>query len=128
MSASANWAFDATHASKSQFAKFNKNHPNEYASLFANLAKIQGLLRGGHKIGGFHVNFFRSEGNEVYRIGQTGVPGSLESRLYLYPDSEFQILHILEIGEKTGQQADIKSAKKKVLEIQKQKSAGNPAT
>ncbi len=128
MSTHANWAFEATHASKNQFVKFNKNHPDEYASLFANLAKIQGLLRSGHKVGGFHVNFFRSEGHEVYRIGQTGVPGALESRLYVYPDSESKTLHILEIGEKSGQQADIKSAKKKVVEIQKQKSAGKSAT
>lgn len=87
MSTPANRALDATHASKNQFAKFNKNHPDEYSSLFANLAKIQGLLRGGHKVGGFHVNFFRSEGDGVYRIGQTGVPGALESRLYVYPDN-----------------------------------------
>ena len=124
----ANWALDATHASKNQFAKFNKNHPDEYSSLFANLAKIQGLLRGGHKVGGFHVNFFRSEGDGVYRIGQTGVPGALESRLYVYPDTASQILHVLEIGEKSGQQADIKSAKKKVQEIQKQKAADQSAT
>lgn len=128
MSTTADWALDATHANKNQFAKFNKNHPNEYTSLFANLSKIQGLFRSGHKVGGFHVNFFRSEGEGVYRIGQTGVPGALESRLYVYPDSESQLLHILEIGEKSGQQADIKNAKKKVLEIQKQKSAGESAT
>ena len=128
MSKPANWALDATHASKNQFAKFNKNHPDEYTSLFANLDKIQGLLRAGHKVGGFHVNFFRSEGDGVYRIGQTGVPGALESRLYVYPDNESQILHILEIGEKSGQQADIKSAKKKVQEIQKQNAAGKSAT
>ncbi|EIP99437.1 hypothetical protein OpiT1DRAFT_03954 [Opitutaceae bacterium TAV1] len=116
----ANWSLDIGHASKSQFAKFQKNHPKEFTSLFANLEKIMGLLRAGNKVGGFHVRFFRSEGGEVYRIGQTGVPGALESRLYVYPDTELKIMHVLEIGGKTGQQADIRSARKKVIEIQKQ--------
>lgn len=56
------------------------------------------------------------------------MPGALESRLYVYPDTDSQTLHILEIGEKSGQQADIKSAKKKILEIQKQKPADKSAT
>lgn len=116
---SADWKLNTEHAVKACFESFAADHTREYASLFANLEKIMGLLKSGNKVGGFHVNFFRSEGGGVYRIGQTGVPSAKESRLYLYPDNDSRIMYIISIGTKDGQQDDINKAKETVEQIRK---------
>ena len=122
MDTHSNWSINTTFAAKKQFEKFNKHHPREFDSLFANLDKIFLLLRDGNKVGAFHVNFFRSEGDGLYRIGQTGVSHALESRLYIYPDPETRILHVLGIGGKAQQQDDIATAKKHIETIRKTSS------
>jgi len=68
------------------------------------------LLRAGHKLGSFQVGFFRSEREGVYRIGQTGVPSAKESRLYVFPNAEQQVMYVLTIGTKEGQAEDINEA------------------
>src|SRR5688572_16924829 len=115
----ADWMLNTEHAVKTRFERFAADHPREYASLFANLDKIMGLLKSGNKVGGFNVNFFRSEGGGVYRIGQTGVPSAKESRLYLYPDNDTRVMYIIDIGTKDAQQEDINKAKEAVERIRK---------
>jgi hypothetical protein len=117
------WELSAEYASKGQFSKFQKSYPREYASLFANLNKINNLLEAGNKIGGFHVGFFRSEGGDVYRIGQTGVPSAKESRLYVFPDQQNRIMHVLGVGTKDDQDGDINNAKDIVRKIRQSREA-----
>jgi hypothetical protein len=114
------WDLRDDQANKAAFPKFYKRHRREYGSLFTNLDKILKLLNAGNKIGGFQVGFFRSEGAGVYRIGQTGVPGAKESRLYVFPDQETKTMHILEIGTKDTQTADINEAKNTVKRIRQE--------
>jgi hypothetical protein len=104
------WRIDIAHASPGKFKKFAGKYGREYASLFANLDKIMGLLAGGQKLGSFQVGFFRSEREGVYRIGQTGVRSAKESRLYVYPDEQKRIMYVLNIGTKEGQAEDINEA------------------
>jgi len=104
------WQINTAHASPGRFKKFAGKHAREYASLFANLDKIMGLLAAGQKPGSFQVGFFRSEREGVYRIGQTGVPSAKESRLYVYPDEQNRIMYVLNIGTKEGQAEDINEA------------------
>ena len=113
------WQLNTDHAIKNRFKKLNADHPKEYASLFSNLKKIKDLLDQGSKVGGFNVGFFRSEGGGVYRIGQTGVRDAKESRLYVYPDQERQIMYVLTAGTKDEQSDDVKSAKHTVTDIRK---------
>jgi hypothetical protein len=114
------WQIDTAYASPGRFKRFAGKHPREYESLFANLEKILRLLRAGNKIGGFGVGFFRSEGGEVYRIGQTGVESAKESRLYVYPDEPRHVMYILNIGDKDSQRDDINGSKNIVGTIKKE--------
>lgn len=114
------WQTDTAYASAGKFSRFAKKCAAEYDSLFANLEKIMRLLRAGHKIGGFSIGFFRSEGDGVYRIGQTSVRAARESRLYIYPDEAKRIMHILTVGDKKTQQDDINEAKRAVKHIKSQ--------
>jgi hypothetical protein len=114
------WQIDNGHANRKRFEKFAGSHPREYDSLFANLEKVMRLLRAGHKIGGFQIKFFRSESDGLFRIGQTSVQGAKESRLYVYPDQEKRLMHVLNIGDKDGQSADINTAKDLIKIIRKE--------
>ena len=58
------------------------------------------LLNGGSKFGSFKVGFFRSEGKDLYRIGQTGVKNAQEIRLYICPNAEKSIMFLLALGTK----------------------------
>jgi hypothetical protein len=111
------WQLNDEYANKAQFEKFAAKYPREFASLFANLAKIIGLLRSGNKMGGFQVGFFRSEGVGVHRVGQTGVPSAKESRLYVYPEPAGLKMFILGVGTKDTQQTDIALAQVTVVRI-----------
>ena len=113
------WQIENSHAVGSKFKKFAAKHPAEFDSLFANLEKIMRLLRTGNKIGGFRVNFFRSEGEGVYRIGQSGVSHAKESRLYVYPDEQARLVYFLTVGDKDSQGTDINEAKEIARSIKK---------
>ncbi len=113
------WHLNLDHASKVQFEKFHANHPREYASLFNNLQKVVRLLDGGAKLGSFQLGFFRSEGEGVYRIGQTAVPYAKESRLYVMPEETSRTIFLISIGTKETQSEDINSSKEIAREIRK---------
>ena len=113
------WMLNVEYATKSQFKKFRKNHPEEYNSCFTNLDKVKSLLDSGHKLKEFQIGFFRSEGGNLYRVGQSGVVAAKESRLYVYPSEAEQKIYILQIGTKETQQQDIKKAKQLIKNIKK---------
>jgi hypothetical protein len=115
------WQLDLGYASTGKFERFNKKHGREFDSLFINLNKILGVLKSGHKIGSFQIGFFRSEGDGLYRIGQTSVRSAKESRLYVYPDQQTQTMYILSIGVKESQSQDINDAKASIKVIRKQR-------
>lgn len=73
----------------------------ELAACFSNLDHIVALLNRYKNIGAFQVGFFRSEGENVYRIGQTGVKHAVETRLYVYVYTTGHTVYILTIGDKT---------------------------
>jgi putative component of toxin-antitoxin plasmid stabilization module len=113
------WPIENDYAILGKFKRFAKDYARENESLFANLDKVLRILRQGHKMGSFQIGFFRSEGDGVFRIGQTGVESAKESRLYVYPDIQNQVMYILTIGIKDRQSEDINEAKAIVNQIKK---------
>jgi hypothetical protein len=107
------WSIDTTHASTAAFGRYRKKHPAEYAAVFGNLGRVLGFLAGGQRIGGFQVSFLRSEGGDVYRIGQTGVKSAHETRLYVHFSERESVAYVLEVGDKDSQPRDIKAARAK---------------
>ncbi len=102
---------------KKQCKQMGRNHPAEFASCMLNLGKVLDELNTGRKIGGFSFNFFRSEGNGVYRIGQSSVKSPCEMRLYVYPDETSKTMFLLTIGDKNTQQKDIQACHEKADEL-----------
>ena len=106
-----NWEQIAQHAIRSAFKKYAKKHRAEYESCFENLDRVMEVLSKGHAWGSFQLGFLRSEGDGVFRIGQTGVPHARETRLYVYVDADQCQIFLLTIGDKDSQQDDLLQAK-----------------
>ncbi len=105
------WITNDDLAERSRFKDFNKKHPREFAACFANLAHVVELLNSSGAPGAFQVGFFRSEGENIYRIGQTGVKHAVETRLYVYVYTQGHMVYVLTIGDKTQQADDIRRCK-----------------
>ena len=103
-----NWTVHDDLAERSRFKEYNRKHPREYAACFANLSQLVALLRQFGGIKGFQVGFLRSEGQGVYRIGQTGVKHARETRLYVHIDETARVVRVLTIGDKDSQSDDIR--------------------
>ena len=95
-------------AERGRFKDYNKKHPQEYAACFDNLNQVVELLGRFGGVKGFQVGFFRSEGKNVYRIGQTGVKHAQETRLFVHIDEVSRIVRVLTIGDKSSEKDDIR--------------------
>ena len=115
------WGFSDGLASGNQFKHFRKKHPREYVSCFANLEKVRLLLSEGHTMGQLSLGFLGSEGEGLWRVGQSKVPHAKETRLYVFAEEETKTLHILGIGTKETQARDIKEAKETIRKAFKKK-------
>jgi hypothetical protein len=106
---------------------YEKNRPRELGAINENLAKYLAALNNGAKPLQIKDGAIRSEGGDVYRISQHGSTfGKLaETRLYVYPDVEASVLHLLTIGDKRTQSEDIQFGKECVKAIKKQKAQQN---
>ncbi len=102
------WVVDSGLAERSRFKAYNKKHPNEYAACFVNLDVVMALLNQFGGVKGFQLGFFRSEGKNVYRIGQTGVKHAKETRLFIHVDESNRCVRILTIGDKDSQPEDLR--------------------
>ncbi len=108
------WGLSNDLAERNRFKDFNKKHPREYVACFANLDHVVKLLNSSGGPGAFQVGFFRSEGEGIYRIGQTGVKHAVETRLYVYVYTKGHTVYVLTIGDKTQQADDIRRCKERV--------------
>jgi hypothetical protein len=119
------WKLDKQWAEQSRLSDFNQKHPAEYAACFVNLDRTLSMLVQHKGPTGFHVGFFRSEGQGVFRIGQTGVAHAVETRLYVYLLLDHKTIYVLTIGDKTQQKDDIKRCKRLAKRIASGESNGN---
>jgi len=113
------WEISDDLAERNRFKVFGKKHPMELAACFSNLDHIVALLNRHGNIRSFQVGFFRSEGENVYRISQTGVKHAAETRLYVYVYTVGHTVYVLTIGDKTQQADDIRRCKEAVRKFEK---------
>lgn len=113
------WEISNDFATENRFKKFAENHPREFDSCGTNLQRLSSHLNSGIQLSVLaqNLSFFRSEGDGLFRIGQTGIRSAKESRLYICPHEPSKTIFILEIGTKETQRADIASSKKTIKQI-----------
>ena len=115
MNEKAEWVVKNDYADKNRFKKYMKKHHDEVASCATNLERLQQFLNNGGTLQqAMTFGYFGSEGNDVYRIGQTCLKSARETRLYIYAKIAGPEIQVLTIGDKSTQKEDIKNCKAKV--------------
>ena len=114
------WTVCKDYAESNCFKRFAKRHPREYAACFSNLSRAVTSLDSGMTLDQLaSTRYFSSEGDGLFRIGQTRVPHAHETRLYVYIALLDGIIYVLSMGDKSSQRADINRCKSTILSIPK---------
>ena len=112
------WVVKRDYADENRFKRYDKKHHAEVCSCAANLVRLEVFLNGGGTLQqALNFGFFGSEGEDVYRIGQTKVVGAKETRLYIYAKITGPEIQVLTVGDKSSQQADIRKCKEIVRSL-----------
>ena len=120
------WSYGSAHFDKNRLKKYSKKHVEEVASCMVNLKRAIDLLDEGLTIEEIcRLSFFGSEGEDIYRIGQSGVRHAKETRLYIYVRIARERIELLTIGGKETQQDDIKVCKKMAKKLKAEQEAQN---
>ncbi len=102
------WELEPSGSFDSRYKRFEKNHRRELKALLANLQRYLALIEDGQSPQFIKLGFLHRESDGIKAIDQKGGgPGLMESRLYVYPDRENQVLHLLCIGNKAEQHRDM---------------------
>ena len=84
-------------------------HNRELVAVLDNLDTFFKALCAGAKLEHLKYGFIHREPKGIVAIDQKGGgPGLKQTRLYAYPDQTTQIIHVITIGDKNSQKADIK--------------------
>ena len=119
------WEVKDIFANRKRFRQYAKKHFNEFASCFKNLDRLRAALEDGMTLQQCSFGFFGSEGKDVYRIGQSGIPNAHETRLYIYVEIAGTEIYLLTIGDKNTQSLDIEWCHTIVEQIRKRKTNEN---
>lgn len=107
------WQIDTAHlVNRHQAKTLARRYRAEVASCMKNLERVVDELESGTPIPRISFSFFRSEGDGVFRIGQTGVSAAREMRLYVTFVFIARVAYILAIGTKNTQPRDIADARR----------------
>jgi len=88
---------------------YDKKHPNELAACLANLDKYLYLLAQSKNSKCVEAGYLHPEGKGVVALDQSGSGKKLaQTRLYTFPDDNAKIVHLITIGNKQEQPADVK--------------------
>lgn len=100
---------------------YEKKRPRELKAVLTNLEKYLVALRQGAKPKQIQAGWIHPEPMDIVALDQKGGNGGKlqQTRLYVFPELEPEILHIIAIGGKDTQSDDIDFAKRYVSNLSK---------
>ncbi len=102
------------------FKRYEKKEPKILKAVLANLDKYFHALEDHVSPQNITAGFIHKEPHGIKAIDQKGGNEKLkETRLYIYPDTTKNTLHLITIGDKKTQSVDIKFCNKYVKDIRK---------
>ncbi len=88
--------------------KWPKKYQRELVAVLNNLDTFLGALNQGAKPDQARFGFLHAEPRGVLAIDQKGGGSSLkQTRLYIYPDTRTQLVHLITLGDKDSQKRDV---------------------
>ncbi len=119
------WEVETTDEYDRRHRRYQKKRPRELKAILNNLDTYFETLKSGVKPQNIFFGFVHHEPNGVRAIDQRGGGGTLaQTRLYVYPDEEAKVLHIITLGDKSSQDGDIQTSKQFMVELRKQTERG----
>ena len=103
------WDLVPTNIYERQHKLYVKKHPIELIAVLDNLDKYFEALRKGAESQFINAQYIHHEPKGIKALDQSGKKrGKLkQTRLYVYPDEAHKHLHLITIGDKSSQKADI---------------------
>jgi hypothetical protein len=102
------WRLQPTAEYEKRVRRWPKRHRRELTAMLNNLDTLIGAQNGGAAIEQARFGFIHPEPHGVLAIDQKGGGAGLkQTRLYLYPENDTEILHLITIGDKSSQKSDI---------------------
>lgn len=113
------WQLEPTEDYERRFRWYEKKRRRELEAVLRNLQTYMEALRAGNKPMQIKFGFVHVEPNGVFAIDQKGGVGKLaQTRLYVYPNTDTEILHLLTLGGKGYEQrTDIQLCKDFVAQL-----------
>lgn len=98
---------------------YEKKRPNELAAVLRNLQRLLSLSNVSKNSKCLEAGYLHKEPAGIIAIDQKGFSGNLEeTRLYTYLIDETKTIHLITIGNKQTQHADIEYSKEFVKQFQ----------
>lgn len=118
------WNIDTEFKEENRFKQYEKKHRAEYVSCMARFADVLMRFDEVNHPSLIGKGYFRSEGEDVYRISQVRTQGSKEVRLYIYVCMIESKLYPITIGDKTTQKDDINRCHEVARQIKARQQKG----
>jgi hypothetical protein len=112
------WVIQTTAEYLVRSKRYEKKRWRELEAVLDNLDTFVKTLQNGVKSGQIKFGFIHPEPHGVLALDQKGGGSNLaQTRLYVYPDEEKEVLYLLTLGDKQSQRADIQFCKTCVLQL-----------
>jgi hypothetical protein len=112
------WKLAPTDEYERRHRRYVKDHPRELQAVLDNLDTYFKSLEDGVKPLQIRHGFMHNERLGVVAIDQKGgEKGLAQTRLYVYPETETETLHVITLGDKRSQKADIATCRAFVTEL-----------
>jgi hypothetical protein len=106
------WQYLITPQFERSKKRYDKKRPGELAAVFRNLDRLREQLNGLPRCRAAQAGFLHHEPAGLWAIDQKGPSRTKlqETRLYVFPVEETKTLHIITVGNKNSQAADLRCA------------------
>ena len=106
------WQYLITPQFERSKKRYDKKRPAELAAVFRNLDRLREQLNGIPHCRAAQAGFLHHEPEGIWAIDQKGPSRTKlqETRLYVFPEEETKALHIITVGNKNSQAADLQCA------------------
>lgn len=105
------WKLEPSVEYEKRVRHWPKKYRRELLAMHDNLDTLFQALQRGANVNDIRFGFVHGESRRILAIDQKGAgAGVTQTRLYIFPDKSSKIVHLITVGDKGTQKADIRYA------------------